>query len=144
MEIPFVDLLGDLDHAIPGEDHLIASYPRGQNTVEHVDATADDLQNPDRIAQPHEVPWAIVRGMKQAMVQHVHGQLAFFAYAETSYCKSLRFQLHDTLSRLLPEVAIEATLRDTEQQLVRLTHRLLRPPEPGDSPRKVFLCCDAL
>src|SRR5664280_3502183 len=106
MEIPFVDLLGDLDHAIPGEDHLIASYPRGQNTVKHVDTATNDLQNPDRISQSHEVPWTIIGGMEQAMIQHVHGQLTLFAYAETSYCKSLRFQLHDTLSRLLPEVAI--------------------------------------
>src|SRR3954454_8867301 len=41
--------------ALPGERRACAPQPRGQHAVEYVDAALDDLENPHRVPDPHEV-----------------------------------------------------------------------------------------
>src|SRR5262245_66252366 len=45
----------DVQLAVPGEGAPGTRVPRREDAVEHVDAALDDLEDADRIADPHEV-----------------------------------------------------------------------------------------
>src|SRR5262249_35788258 len=107
----------DVQLPLPGQGAAGARVPRPGDAVEHVDAALADLEDADRIADPHEVPRLVRREQLRRPRGRVEHLLARLADRQAAKRVAVEAELRDLLRAPAAEVAVGAALRDAEEEL---------------------------
>jgi hypothetical protein len=92
----------------------VAREAGGQHAVEQVDAQPDRLDDPDRIAEAHEVARLTVGEVRERGGQRLEHGLAGLAHGQAAHRVPVEPDGHGALGALVPEGAVGAALQDPE------------------------------
>ena len=109
------------------------SRPRGtgrQHAVEHVDAAGDHLEDPLRVADPHEVAGLAGRQQRRRPADRVEHLLPVLPDRQPAERVAVEVERRDLLDRAPAQLRIGAALGDAEDELARSP----APPRAGVSP----------
>ena len=114
--LPF--LVAQVHHAVPSEDHSVATVPRRHNAVEHIYAAFNRLQDVPRRTDAHQVTGFVLREDIVANLDHVIHHFGRLAYRQTAYGIPVSVKVAQTLAGFLPQVAVRTALHDREEVLL--------------------------
>src|SRR5829696_3428001 len=143
-EVPAVPRVVEVEAASGGQGGAVAGQARREHAVEHIHPERDDLEDADRVPDPHKVP-GFLRGQpggrESQCLEHLLPRLA---YRETPHSVAVETDLDRPPEALLPEIGIQPALHDPEERLITLLVCLLAPPSPpGGSPQRISVVLPA-
>ena len=122
--------VAEIEAALRRERAAGAGRPRRQDAVEHVDPRLDDLEDPFRVADPHEVARLLGRHQRRCPVRHLEHRSAVLADRQAADRVAVEVELGDLLGRAAPELRVDAALGDAEAQLAVRARRMPLPRRP--------------
>lgn len=116
--------VADIDGALGGKEHAVASVAGWHDAIEHIDPSLDAFEDVDGGADAHEVAWAVFGEDVVDDFNHVVHNFGGFADGKTSDGVSFGLERGNVLGGLLPEVFVGAALNDGEEGLAVSVERL--------------------
>ena len=116
-EVVFPFLVPQVHHALPGEDHAVASVAGRHDAVEHIHTAFDSLQDVPWRAYAHEVTGLVDRQDVVAYLDHVVHHFCGFTYGESAYGVSVAIEVAQMSAGVLAQVGVGAALHDGEEML---------------------------
>ena len=117
-EVITVARVEDVAAALGMEISAVAPEPGGQNTIEHIRAAADGVDQILRCADAHHVSWSILRQRGEARVEQRTEQILRFADTQSTDGIALKAQGGQTLGALSTVGGVETTLTYPEHLLI--------------------------
>src|ERR671921_1378886 len=130
-EVRAVPRVLEVDAAIMGQCRAVTGQARRQHAVEHIYPERYDLQDADRIPDPHKVPWLLGGQPGRSERQRLQHLLPGLTYRETPHSVAVEPDLDRQPEALFPQVGVKPALHDPEEGLISPPVRLLRPPRPS-------------
>ena len=104
-----------------------------QDAVEHVDPRLDHLEDPFRVADPHEVARLVRREQRRRPVGRLEHHVAVLADREPADRVAVEADRGDLLDRPAAQLRVDAALADAEAQLALGARRLVSAARPTRS-----------
>ena len=102
---------------LPRERRSGPAYAGGKHAIEHVDAPLDHVEDPRRIADAHEVARPVRGEQRRCPLDGVEPRLALLADEQTAERVPVEPELRDLLDGTSPELDVDASLGDAEEEL---------------------------
>ena len=116
-------LVAHVHGSLIGEEHSIATITGGHDTVEHIDATLDGLEDVLWGAYPHQVTGTVLGQNLIDNLDHVVHHLCGLSYSQSANRGSTTVvqttqHVADMLGSILSQVFVSTALHDGEECLV--------------------------
>tara|TARA_S200002703_G_scaffold575_2_gene1052 strand:+ start:867 stop:1124 length:258 start_codon:yes stop_codon:yes gene_type:complete len=82
----------------------VATGPRGQDAVEHIDATRDAFHQIDRLADAHHIAWQMARQVRHRHVDGGAHLVMPLTHSEPAQCDAAKALRDDAFGGLLAKV----------------------------------------
>ena len=109
--------VGEIDRTVSREGHAMASVPRWQHTVEHVDAACYGFDEIVRRTDPHQVARTIRRQQRRSRSHDPEHHVLRLADSKTADGVAVEAHRGECAGTFLAQREVVATLHDPEQRV---------------------------
>ena len=134
----FIDRAPKLQQPSRGENRPALGQLRWNDAVKHVHAPVHGFKKIKRRAHPHQISRPIRRQQRRRIRTHIFALALGLAHSQPTNSKTVKWQLHQPLRTLAPQVRKKRPLHDRKKRRQRVPARLQTPHRPalGDFQRR--------